>query len=262
VHVFALIDLLGLSVVVLLLFRVLERMPAYSASGRELRWFGASVFIIATQYYLAWLTWYQRPETLLTAADVAVTFFLLGVRRPRRALSSAAVALAIVALAALQGFIRADVAFTLHLGVLAVCVTRAGSGFSLPRHFVACASAASVLISGGSQWYLMHVMFPNAAYGSTPVFQLRLNVTDHLRVVPFLLFVAPAAWTLAMVARRRTEAGAPNLALAAGSAIFLVLWVLVGHIDEVRIFLPFAFALAPLSCVAAMNMASARTDTP
>ena len=46
-----------------------------------------------------------------------------------------------------------------------------------------------------------------------------------------------------------TAAGA---AMLAGAAIYAVLWVTIGKIDEVRIFLPLALGLAPLTAEMAM----------
>jgi hypothetical protein len=43
------------------------------------------------------------------------------------------------------------------------------------------------------------------------------------------------------------------MALLAGSAIYMVLWFVVDRIEEVRIFLPFAVALIPLTCACAME---------
>jgi len=39
--------------------------------------------------------------------------------------------------------------------------------------------------------------------------------------------------------------------LLAGSAIYVAMWLVVGRIEEVRIFLPYAVALAPLTCICA-----------
>jgi hypothetical protein len=39
----------------------------------------------------------------------------------------------------------------------------------------------------------------------------------------------------------------------AGAVIFMGMWLLVGRIKEVRIFLPFALALAPLTVELAMQ---------
>jgi hypothetical protein len=110
-----------------------------------------------------------------------------------------------------------------------------------------------VLIAVGIQFYLMHVVYPHAGYGSTPVIELKLNLVEPLRWVPFALFLLPWAWLAATLARRRATAEAPGLALAIGSAVYLAMWFVAGKIDEVRIFLPYAVALVPLTCVCAIQ---------
>jgi hypothetical protein len=72
-------------------------------------------------------------------------------------------------------------------------------------------------------------------------------------MAPFVLFLVPWGWLATTLARRRATADAPGMALLAGSAIYMVLWFVVGRIEEVRIFLPFAVALIPLTCACAME---------
>ena len=48
--------------------------------------------------------------------------------------------------------------------------------------------------------------------------------------------------------------------MLAAAAIFLGMWVTAGKIDEVRIFLPFALALAPLTVDVAMQRFLAGTE--
>ncbi len=49
---------------------------------------------------------------------------------------------------------------------------------------------------------------------------------------------------------------AAGVALLVGAAVYACAWVVVGKVDEVRIFLPFALGLAPL----AVEMAMVRVD--
>ena len=253
-HGFTLIDLVCAAVAVFLLFSLFQRSAAYRAADERARWFGAACFVFLAQYYFAWIAWYQRPETMASAAVLAATLWLLTVRLPlARAASIAICAGAMLALAAIQGFIRADVIFALHLGVLGVCLTRAGNGFSLPRGVQAATSTLAVLIAGGIQYYLMHVTYPHAGYGTTPVFELALNLTQPIRWVPFVLFMLPWAWVMTILARGRWAVPSPGLAMVAGSAIYVALWLVVGRMDEVRIFLPYAVALIPLTCACAMH---------
>ena len=260
-HAFALIDLFSAMVAVYLLFSLLERTRVYRAAGGMGRWFGAAAFVFLVQYYFAWVTWYQRPETMASTAVLAATLWLLSVRPPLpRAASILIPSAAMLALAAMQGFIRPDVIVAVHLGILLVCLTRAGDGFSLPRAVQAATSIVAILVAGGIQFYLMHVAYPHAGYGTTPVIELALNIKHPMRWIPFGLFMLPWAWVMTMLARGHSAAEAPEMALAAGSAIYVAMWLVVGCMDEVRIFMPYAVALVPLTCACAMQWSAGAAD--
>ena len=249
-HVLALLDGIAAFVAVFALFFVLRRSKAWREAGLAGEWFGAAGFVVLVQFYLAWLLWYQRPETLPTAAILALAVLLLAV--PLRWGAGAAVA-GFLLLAGVQGFVRGDVAFALHLGILLVCLTPLGRGFALSRGLQAGASGGSILIVAGIQYWLMRRAFPQAGYGSTPVFQLLLNLGSPVSWIPFVLFMWPFAWTVWMVGRRRYRVESAWVGVLAGALVFLGMWLVVGRVKEVRIFLPFALALAPLTVELAMQ---------
>jgi hypothetical protein len=226
----------------------------YRAAGEATRWFGAAAFVFLVEYYLFWLTWYQKVETLASAAVLAATLWLLAIRLPLPRAAGVAVASAgMLALAAMQGFIRADVAVAAHLGTVLVCFTRRETGFALPRAVQAATSLVAILLAGGIQYYLMHVAYPSASYGSTPVFELALNIRSVLGLVPFALFMLPYGWTVATVLGGRRPLDGPDAALLAASGIYLGLWWVLGRVAEVRIFLPYALVLVPLTVECAME---------
>jgi hypothetical protein len=245
-YLLTVLDVIAAFIAVFALFFVLRRSAVYREAGAAGQWFGAVGFLALVQFYLAWLLWYQRPETLPTAAILALAMLLLVVRLPR-----ATVVVGFLLLAVVQGFVRADVGFALHLGILVVCLTPLGRGFALPRGWQGGTSFAALLIVVGIQYWLMRLAFPQAHYGSTAVFQLLTNLSSPVSWIPFVLFMGPSAWTAWMV--RRYRAGAAGAAMLAGSLIFLGMWLVVGRIKEVRIFLPFALALAPLTIEVAMQ---------
>jgi len=253
-HGFLLIDAFSAVVAVYLLFSLFVRTRAYLAASESRRWFGAAAFVFLVQYYFAWIAWYQRPETLASLGILALTLWLLSVRLPLpRTVSIVVTVMAMLGLSAIQGFIRPDVIVAAHLGIFLVCLTRWGDGFSIPRIAQAVTSAIAVLVAGGTQYYLMHVVYPHASYGTTPVFELVLNLTRPIRWASFVPFMVPWAWLMTALRRWRLVAEAPGVALAAGSAIYAVMWFVVGGIDEVRIFLPYGVALVPLTCACAVQ---------
>jgi hypothetical protein len=253
-HGFTLIDLFCAAIAVYLLFSIFQRSAIYRRASSAGRWFGAIAFVFLAQFYFAWITWYQRPETLASAATLAATLWLLTVRLPfAKSISTVLTLILMLALAAMQSFIRADVIFTAHLGILAVCLMSSGEGLSLSRKVQAITSVLAIAISGWIQFLLMHKVYPHANYGATPVFQLLLNLTDPLGIVPFLLFMLPWGWLAIALFRRRAVLDASSLAIVAGSAIYLAMWFTVGRIAEVRIFLPYAVALIPATCAVAIE---------
>ncbi len=157
-HTLALLDVISGMIAVFALFLVLQRSAVYRKARVATQWFGAASLIILVQFYLAWLLWYQRPETLPTAAILALALLLVAVKPPGpesgRAIAAgtvgtAGIVLGLLLLAMAQGFIRADVAFALHLGILLVCMTSAGKGFALPRGVQAGTSMVAMLLALG-----------------------------------------------------------------------------------------------------------------
>jgi hypothetical protein len=247
-HVLTLLDVLSGLIAVFVLFWVLRRSAVYRKAGQSAQWFGAACFLVLMQFYLGWVIWYQRPETLPTAAMLAVALALLTVRLPLSQRLGTVVAVAgLLLLAVAQGYVRADVALALHAGILLVCFTSAGNGFALRRGVQAGTSLVAMVLVAGIQYDLMRRIFPQASYGDTPVFQLIQNLQAPTTQLPFFLFLIPFGWTAVVLVRRRYQANSAGLGVFAGAVLFLGMWLMVGRIKEVRIFLPFALALAPLT---------------
>jgi hypothetical protein len=247
-HMLTVLDVIAGFVAVFALFVVLRRSAVYREAGLAERWFGAAGFLVLVQFYLAWLLWYQRPETLPTAAILALALLLLSVP-----LGSGTAVIGFLVLAVAQGFVRADVGFALHAGILLVCLTPLGRGFALSRGLQAGTSVVSLLMVVGIQDWLMRQMFPRASYGNTPLFQLVTNLSSPVSWIPFVLFMGPFAWTAWTVVRRRERMEAAGVGILAGALIYLGMWLVVGRVKEVRIFLPFALALTPLTVELAMQ---------
>jgi len=253
-HVLTLLDVVSGLIAVFVLFWVLRRSTVYGKAGLSAQWFGAASFLILMQFYLGWVIWYQRPETLPTAAMLAVALALLTVRLPlpHRVGTVAAVA-GLLLLAAAQGYVRADVVLALHAGVLLVCFTSAGSGFALGRWVQAGTSLVAMVLASCIQYDLMRRVYPQANYGDTPVLQLFLNLQAPTTQLPFFLFLVPLGWTAVMLLWRRYKTDSAGVGVFVGAVIFMGMWLMVGRIKEVRIFLPFALALAPLTTELAMQ---------
>jgi hypothetical protein len=251
-HTLAVLDVIAGLIAVFTLFLVLRRSPVYRRASLAAEWFGAASFVVLVQFYLAWLLWYQKPETLPTAAMLSLALLFLTVRLPDR-VGTIVPVVGLLLLAGVQGFVRADAAFALHAGILLVCLTPAGRRFALPRWLQAGTSLVAAVLAMGIQYWLMRRVYPQANYGDTQVLQLFLNLKSPEKFVPFLLFLVPFAWTAVMLTRRRYQADSAGIGMFTAAVIFLAMWVTVARIGEVRIFLPFALALAPLTVELAMQ---------
>jgi hypothetical protein len=253
-HGFTLVDFASAALAAIVLYILFERSGTYRRASLTLRWMGAATFLFLLHYYLGWITWYQRPETLASAFVLAGTLGLASVRfaartRPERMMRAAGM----VALSATQGFIRADVAFAVHLGLVAACFVSRDERFALGRKLQAITSVLSALIAVCIQFYLMHVVYPHATYGKSAVIELKQNVINPVGIVAFILFLMPWFWLVSGVVKERRLNDGANLGLLLGSVVYFLMWFTVGRIEEVRIFLPFAVALIPLTTEYAMQ---------
>ena len=243
---FVLFDFMAGAAAGLILLKLLERSAAFRRTGSTGRWLGYAAFLFLFAYYLLWLDWYQRPETLPTACFLSAMLALLN-WRTSRASSMLLIATLTLLVSLLQALTRADVAVCFYAGAFVFAALSRRSLLPAARLFLLSLSAMAAALALGVQWYLMHRVYPHATYGDSPVFQLRMNLLEPLRVGPFLVFMAPVLWTLWGVLRRREWNEPASTALAVGTVLFLPLWIVLGKIDEVRIFIPFAVALIPLS---------------
>ena len=253
-HAFALIDITALLIAVLLLLRLLERGEVFQRGSRVAQWFGAAVFLVLVQFYLAWLWTPQRVETLPACLMVASMLWLWQLPQGSAG-KSCAIAGSLVVVVLVGSFVRADVAGSLSLGFFCVALTPLGKRFSLPQGLALGTSAVLTVVAGGVQLYLMKVAYPLAGYGRVKMWQFRPNLIHGTRWVPFVLFMLPVLWTYVQVIRRRLPGDAVGVALMAGAVPFAALWAVIGKVDEVRIFLPIALAMVPVTVQMAMLQA-------
>jgi hypothetical protein len=71
--------------------------------------------------------------------------------------------------------------------------------------------------------------------------------------VPFLIFFIPTLYTYLRSRIPGTNASGPEQALRLSAVFYLGSWFMVGLVQEVRIFIPFAFALMPQTVNALAN---------
>ncbi len=250
-QVFGIFDL-GVGLLgVLLLYRVLERGRVYREATVAMQWFGAAAFVALALYALDWTSWYARVTTLPTLGLTAAMVWFWTVRG-RAWVSSVAFLL----LCAAQAFVRADVVVMLCAGLFVGSLMKRVPDGAMARGLALCVSAAGAAIGVGVQLYLMKVRYPQASYGKVPVFMLRHDWWRVTEWAALLIFTAPVLWTAAQMWRRRAFAVNAGVGVLLGALGYLVLWIMVGRLDEVRIFLPMSLAVLPLTVEMAMGRVS------
>jgi hypothetical protein len=212
------------------------------------------LFLAIIQFPLACVVPWQRPETLPSSLYLSTALFsLANINRSRWW------ALVLLVTTLFQSFVRADVAFVLGIAVVLVGIWSRIEGAFQTSRVQLTVGGLIVTVSGAIQGYLQLVRLPHLHYPSnTKVVQLTMNLMPHrvevfsIAMLPFFLFFLP------MIVKRPALNDLERVAVVA-SALYLPLWLTVGSIAEVRIYVPFLLAL---SMVAARVSASFLNDRP
>ncbi len=239
-HFFALFDFIASLCSCLLIRGILLRTPSFVQADKLSQYLRLALLLGLTSYYLYWSLWYQRPETWACTLYVALSFYLLSAVR-----SPGLVFFGLVGLSIVQGFVRADVAILFHFALFLYVLLRGTSGFLVGKGVLLPASILSGIFSTAILWVLIHKIFPNAVYGGDKkVFELLTNLGPG-QLVPFLIFIAPTVYTYLNDKAEGAVGKGPGFTLLLASVFYLISWVTVGRAQEVRIFVPYAFALMP-----------------
>jgi hypothetical protein len=253
-HGFTLMDVIGSLTATFLLYDLLQRKSVVRRSSLTLQWFASAAFVMLAGFYLAWVGFFFRPETLPTTGLTTVMLWLWSPRdsQPNR-IRQALTVCGLLAASAVQATIRADVPCLLNAGIFAVSLTRFGKELSLPKRLAVLTSGASIAVAVAIQLYIMRVAYPHASYGNIPILMVRYDLFQPLAFPPFLLFMVPLIWTGVQFWRQRRQADGLSIGLVFGSLLYLGAWIAMGKLDEVRIFVPFAMALIPLTIELALH---------
>lgn len=244
-----LIDVVCLALSLWLVLRVLRNFDVYKIASQSTRWLAAVGVLFLAEYYLIWGHWFQTEDTLPSVLFVTLSLVLVSgeIVRNRRA-----ACLLLVCLSVLQGFVRADVAVVLHTGFFLAALFNKKT-VPLGKAWQTGTSLLAALAAGCVQVYLILVRFPNARYGSEGVVQLANNLKPEMWGT-MLLVTLPFWLLLGLIAGKKYRPDAVTVMLLFSSLLYLPLWATVGLLDEVRIFLPFAFALMPATVLALISL--------
>lgn len=239
-HMFAAIDLVCVGISLGVLLGLLSRMEAFRRVDRTTQWFQASLALGCFLLYLLWSFWYQKPETNATLLLLALSAAATQWRRRVPA------AVALIALAAVGATVRADAVVAFHVGFAAACLLPQARTLPLGRALQLTASLLAIATAAGIEYFLMHHVYPGAPR-QVDTFQLLRNLKGWMNYVVVVLALFPWWATLRMAARRWHLLDGWSVGLLLGSVVHFVLYNIVGISWEVRIFLPFAITIVPLT---------------
>jgi hypothetical protein len=207
------------------------------------------LFLAIIQFPMAWVVPWQRQETLPTSLYLALVFYLFV--RMKRDLWWV---LAILAVTAIQCFFRTDVPFCLGVAIVLLSFLPGTSiDFWLRRwlFFLGCLVA---LVSAGIQASLQYVFLPNLPrWPGVPLIMVGTNLHNRHSLFVFFIATLPFLLFAAFLAVRRPALHLVDKLILIVSTLYLPVWFAAGSLSEVRLFVPFMFAL---STVAAKVLAS------
>lgn len=201
-------------------------------------------FLAALQFPVLWIFPWERPETLPTAFYLAAIVFLI-VQRSR--LRFAFVSLLAILLSLGQSFMRADVPVT--VGVAILIAAFAAIPLRRPRFQLILLGIICIASGGGVQLYLQRILFPHTTYPpNVPTVQLLRNLNPlfppaHIPI--FLTAMLPFFVTLWLIRRNHRRIDASDKLVLLICLVYLPIWITVGLVGEVRIFVPFLLLAAP-----------------
>jgi len=236
---FAGLDFVCILGTLLIYCTILQRKECFRGLSTGQRLLPSALFLAFVQIPLAWVTPWLRPETTPTALYVAAALFCLISSRSNRAWL-----IVLCVMTVWQSFVRSDVPAVLGLSILLVgLMARSLKEIASRKQYILC-GAAVLVIAVAIQGYLQFVLFPHLTYPpGTTVMQWRDNLQRHNLVVAGIVLL-PAALLVALVRVQGAALDAVDWIALVGSGLYLVLWYLVANLAEVRLYVPFLFALS------------------
>jgi hypothetical protein len=240
--IFSLIDFTVAFLTCFTLYLMLCRSAFFRSLNPPSQTTAVTLFLVSLAYPFAWVVPWQRYETITTSLYLALMLLLLDRIRTRRSWF-----IAILFITVWQAFVRADVPAIFGLAVCLFTLTpHAKEMFGSRKPGLLYGS--SILIAAlAVQAYLKLVLFPHATYPpDTAVIQFFYNF-EIRHLATFAIAILPFALTLFLAAKYRKQLDPIDVLTLFASCAYLPLWWTVGINSEVRIFVPFLFALTPLT---------------
>lgn len=250
------IDLVGSLLLSYLLYTLLnERLRGATLPVQNLARLFLGLWML---FYLHWSYGFARVETVPSCLYIALSLLLLNKLSSGRGAVLGMSAGGLLALALLQGWVRADVAVVLAIAIcMAVLIPTATPEPNRISIFATAAVAAGM--AGGSLLYLMRVVYPHAHY-CCDVFSLRWNLRYTFAYIPFLTLMPPLVWGCISQARKLRTTSVADRSILFGFAMYTIVWSCMGSWGEARIIAPFAMGMLPATCVALARFLSQEQD--
>ena len=239
-HMFAAIDFVCVGISLALLLWLLGRAGSFRTADRVSQWLQAILLLGPSVLYLMWSFWFQKPETQTTLLLLVLS--ATAAQWTRRVPAS----IALIALAAIGATVRADTVVAFHVGFLIACLLPQGRCLPLGRAVQAAVSLIAIAAAVGIEWYIAHRIYPNAPR-QVAAFQLVNNLKGWMNYIAVAAALFPWWITLRLTLRRWRTLDGWSVALCFGSVAHFVLFYTFGIAWEVRIFLPFAMTLTPVT---------------
>ncbi|MDE1160852.1 MAG: hypothetical protein PW792_02775 [Acidobacteriaceae bacterium] len=251
-HSFGVFDLIALTVVLLLGYRLLVRKPLYRSASLLRQVFFSVLYCGMASFLISWQDLYKKFETAPTAMLLMLLLWLFTSReeespaRPERPAILTLLLVFVVSLA--QALVRAEIGMAVGLGVLGLRVFCPWARLSLSRNLSIVAAFVMMFTAGTTQLVMSRIVYPHAHYPAGAFFMLFSNLRDVFGTSAFLLMMPPLLWLYWRTWKKPLRGDGAGLAFLLGSLPFLGLWLLIGRTGEVRIFIPFGLALLPYLC--------------
>jgi hypothetical protein len=243
-HTFAVIDCVSLGISLALLLWLLGRTESFRKAEHVAQWLQATLVLGSCVLYLMWSFWFQKTETQPTLLLLVLS---AAAAQWRRRIPAAVV---LVVLAAIGATVRADAVVAFHVGFLAACFLPHARSLPLGRATQLAASVVALAMAIGIEWFIAHRVYPNASR-QVAAFQLFGNLKAWLNYLVVPMAVFPWLITLGLAVRRWRALEGWTLGLLLGSVAHFALYYTFGIAWEVRIFLPFAMTLTPVTAMLA-----------
>lgn len=223
------------------LYRLLIASPMFRNFSSARRLFAFGLFFAAAQLPILWIFPWERPETLPTMFFLAAASIVILESRIPLALAC----LLAVVLSFAQSLARTDApAFLGAATLIAIPFVR----FRRPRWATALLGLLCIFIAGVMQLYLRN-RFPDI-HPAQVMATVRLSENFNPFIAPihvpvFLTAMLPFFFSLELVRRYRLRLDATDWLTLITALLYFPVYVLLGIVQEVRIYVPYLFLLSP-----------------